>query len=52
MGLFLGASILTVIELGEFMLFVMWYFLVNLFKRNVVVYNGNEICLSKQEQKN
>ncbi|VDH92961.1 acid-sensing ion channel 3 [Mytilus galloprovincialis] len=52
MGLFLGASILTVIELGEFMLFVMWYFLVNLFKRNVVIYNGNKIHLSKQEQKN
>lgn len=41
MGLFLGASILTVTELIEFMLFVIWYIYVYLTKRNVMMYTGN-----------
>jgi hypothetical protein len=41
MGLFLGASILSVTELIEFMLFVIWYMCVYLTRRNVMVYTGN-----------
>jgi hypothetical protein len=41
MGLFLGASILSVTELIEFMLFVIWYMCVYLTRRNVMVYTGS-----------
>ncbi|CAG2251857.1 unnamed protein product [Mytilus edulis] len=51
MGLFLGASILTITELCEFILFVIWYLLVRLFRRNIVVQNGNKMHLSIQGQK-
>lgn len=51
MGLFLGASILTIIELCEFILFVIWYLLVRLFRRNIVVQNGNKMHLSIEGQK-
>jgi len=43
MGLFLGASILSVTELIEFLLFVIWYMCVYLTKRNVMVSTGNNM---------
>ena len=35
MGLFLGASILTITELGEFLVFLIWYFCICLTRRYV-----------------
>jgi hypothetical protein len=41
MGLFLGASILTVTELCEFLFFLSWYAFVLVSKRQALVYHGS-----------
>jgi len=41
MGLFLGASILSVTELCEFVFFLSWYAFILVSKRQRVGYNGS-----------